>query len=247
MNELRERHLSRWPWCTLAVLIGTLIAAASPGLSAWLTFERDAVAAGEVWRILTGHLAHWSWQHLFWDGLALAVLGTVAERQSRSRMIGCVVGSAVVICAGVWALQPELQSYRGMSGVDSALFVLAAVVLLRGALREGARGQVLFAGGCLLAFMGRTGLEWCLGEPLFVDSGASGFAPVPMAHVLGGLVGAVIGFVPQVRRVDGGWVRSARRTVEFACKRLHRRITWMPAKVPSGTSTATDARRTLSS
>ena len=58
------------PWRTLTVAAVALAAAAFPGSLEFLALDREALAAGQIWRLLTGHLVHGSSYHL---GLDLAV------------------------------------------------------------------------------------------------------------------------------------------------------------------------------
>jgi hypothetical protein len=53
-----------------------------PGAVDMLEFDRQALAAGEWWRYLTGYVTHWSTNHLFWDVLMFVVLGCSTARFS---------------------------------------------------------------------------------------------------------------------------------------------------------------------
>jgi membrane associated rhomboid family serine protease len=69
-----------------SLFFGTLAVAVylSPAATAVLEYDRAAVAAGEIWRLLTGHLTHWSFDHLFWDVLGLAIPGLPPGARSSS-------------------------------------------------------------------------------------------------------------------------------------------------------------------
>ena len=61
-------------WPTMPVVTVTLALAAVavqliPGWAAAWQYERAAIAAGQWWRMLTGHLTHWNMDHLLWDVL----------------------------------------------------------------------------------------------------------------------------------------------------------------------------------
>jgi hypothetical protein len=103
-----------------------------------------------------------------------------------------VLLSALLIPAAVWLACPELETYRGLSGVDSALLTLLAVGLLRDGLRPGGRRAVAAASAAvLLGFGAKLLYELASGAALFVDAGAAGFVPVPVAHAAGAAVGAL--------------------------------------------------------
>src|SRR5262249_3416851 len=94
-------------------------------------------------------------------------------------------------------LSPDLQTYRGLSGLDTAFFVLFGVSAVCTFYRE-RRWIWLMVITCLVAcLVGKTTFEILSSRALFVDTCRSRFAPVPMAHVLGGVVGFVIGLLPK--------------------------------------------------
>ena len=159
--------------------------------AAWLELDREAVARGEVWRLLTGHWAHWTADHFLWDSLAFLVLAVLCEtRVSRARLVATVLGSALAVSAGVWFVQPEIEPiarYRGLSGIDSALFVLLAAMFVRQT--GNSLGRL-----ALVAFLGKSAWEVWTGSTLF--TAADGFVPVPLAHLIGGVWGVIAGRSP---------------------------------------------------
>src|SRR3990172_6884652 len=72
------------PWASplLALLAGIVYLV--PGLASSLQFDLSAIAAGEGWRIVTGHWTHVSLDHLLWDAAVFAALGFASERRSLS-------------------------------------------------------------------------------------------------------------------------------------------------------------------
>lgn len=148
-----------------------------------LELDRAAVARGEVSRLLTGHWTHWTLDHLLWDALAFVVLAVLCEtRVSRGRLLLAILGSAFAVSAAVWLALPEIDRYRGLSGIDSALFVLLAVSLIR---------ERPLAGLALAGFLGKAAWEAATGATLFVAAGP--FVPVPLAHLVGGAWGGIVG------------------------------------------------------
>ena len=115
----------------LAISLAVVSAAALIGgrdLLLWLRYERDGILAGEVWRVLTAHIAHLSWAHLGLNIAGLALLWLMFARQlSIGRWAIVVTCSALGVSAGLLAFHPELQWYVGMSGVLHGMFVVGAV------------------------------------------------------------------------------------------------------------------------
>ncbi len=62
-----------------------------------LQYDRTAIASGELWRIITGHWVHWSFDHFLWCVITFVTLGAICERQSRAGFILSVTLSATII------------------------------------------------------------------------------------------------------------------------------------------------------
>ena len=168
-----------------------------PSLVHALEFDRAAIAAGEVWRLVTGHWVHFGFEHLFWDVLAFGCLGAACERSSRARFLACVAASACAISAAVWFWLPEMTAYRGLSGIDSALFGLLFVGLASDAVRARSSSQVALATTLFAAFLLKVAFEVFTGGNVFVKSMEAGAVGVPLAHVVGVTVGVLVGLAPR--------------------------------------------------
>lgn len=184
------------PWASLLLALPAVLLYLTPELTAWATLDRAAIAAGEVWRLMTGHWTHWSGEHLGWDLLVFAFVGGVLELRGRRRaFLICTVLSALLISGGVWVLRPAMAEYRGLSGIDCALVTLVAVDLLRESIRDRRRGLSLALTGLLVGYVGKVTFEFTTGQTVFVAGGEGLFVPVPLAHVVGGAVGIALGLV----------------------------------------------------
>ncbi len=180
----------------VASLLLVLLAAALhvlPGAADCLQYDRTAVAHGEWWRVLTGHLVHWSANQLLWDGLALGFLGWLCERDGVASFIKCFVLSGFLISLALWFAAPWMTTYRGLSGIDSALFALVAVRLGSEAFANRHWLKLTLVGIVAGGFVLKVGYEFTSGATLFVDSSAGEMIPVPLAHVVGALVGIACG------------------------------------------------------
>lgn len=63
---------------------------------AGLEFDRRALLAGEIWRLWSGHLVHYSWQQSLVDGAVALVAGLIAVRAYGVRRL----------LAAAWRLKP---------------------------------------------------------------------------------------------------------------------------------------------
>lgn len=189
----------RVPILTIALATVALATWAIPGADAALQYYRGAIAAGELWRLVTGHWAHWGADHLTWDLIVFAVFGALLERSSRRGFVAVVSGSALAISGALWFAAPPFEFYRGLSGIDSALFAAFFARLLRDAWRDRSLLESIVPVLALVGFVGKSAYELATGATLFVAA-SSTFTAVPLAH----LVGAVAGVAPML------WTRAHR-------------------------------------
>ncbi|MBI2190940.1 MAG: rhombosortase [Planctomycetes bacterium] len=208
------------PLLTLLAVAIHLCPAAPP----LLEFRREAVAEHEIWRVVTCHWTHFSWDHLLWDALALVVLGSLWEMRSGFRFWLGLALSALLIPAGIAVGLPDIQSYRGLSGIDSALFAGLACEVLAEKWRERRRLDAAAVAALGLAFAGKVLFEMLTGQTLFVDSAAAGMTPLPLAHLLGAAAGVLAVFV--VERPGN----AGEKVPNFSGKSSlpQRRISWLP-------------------
>jgi len=154
-----------------------------------LQYDREAIAQGQLWRPVTCHLAHFGLEHFAWDAAVFVLLAVLCWRLGWKRCLASLAAATLAIPAVLWILQPELPSYRGLSGLDSALYATAAVALGRRLWADGRHAWAAAAIGSLAALFAKVAYELATGQALFVDAAGMGFVPVPLAHATGGLVG----------------------------------------------------------
>jgi rhomboid family GlyGly-CTERM serine protease len=180
--------MKRFPFLTFLFAAAALLIHAIPGLTEALQFDRDAFSRAELWRLVTGHFTHFGADHLSWDVIAFVAFGSLVEFRSRRAWVYCVSISALVISFGVSWLQPQFSLYRGLSGVDSALFAFVATDLLREGRRTRDKLMIALGLAALTGFLVKCVYELAAGRTLFVEANAA-FQPVPLAHLLGAAVG----------------------------------------------------------
>jgi len=164
-----------------------------------LEFSRRTIAGGEIWRLLTCHWTHFSFEHFVWNLLPFVWLGALCERRDRQGFLLCTIGSALAISVYVFLFVPELSSYRGLSGLDSALFGFIAVGRVNDAVKARNRMKCLLLGLCASLFAAKIGYETVCRAPLFVSHVEAGFVPVPGAHAVGFLVGATTVLLSEIK------------------------------------------------
>ena len=83
-----------------------------------LRYDRAALAAGQLWRLLSAHLVHLGLRHALLNALGLALMWALFARDYAPRQwLVIVLAAAVAIDAGLWLWDSTVQWYVGSSGV----------------------------------------------------------------------------------------------------------------------------------
>jgi len=162
-----------------------------------LEYHRDSVIAGELWRLVTGQLVHWSTAMLVADLGVLLLAGLLLARRSPRLLLVCLPLSVGAVAAAVHFLSPELIRYRGSSGIATALVIACALDLAGtpGAPRRAAIAA-LVVGAAKLAY------ELATGTSLSSGTLPPGVRVAPVAHVAGVASGAVAWLVARSQGRD---------------------------------------------
>lgn len=181
----------RPPWRTLALAAAAIgVAGAIPAeLRPSLAMEPDAVLRGEVWRVWTAHLVHFTGYHLGWNVVPLIILGLMYEEAVGRRLWGLLLFGAPLVGLGLLILQPQTTVYCGLSGLLNTFWIGGAVLSARAERGRGNDSMARFYYACVLGGLAKIGIEAATGQPLFTRVDALGGAPVPLAHALGALAG----------------------------------------------------------
>jgi rhomboid family GlyGly-CTERM serine protease len=171
------------------------------GASNALQLDCAGVSGGHVWQIVTGHFTHFGRDHLLWDVSVFLILGMMCEWLDRRRLIRTIFWSIPIISIAVLLCLPGMNSYRGLSGLDSALFGLLTGMLLDRSIRSNNRVAAMLVIGLLVAFATKIVIEMSLGVTVFADSHSGGYVPVPLAHLVGLCIGLMVSGVASNPRI----------------------------------------------
>ncbi len=206
---------------TIIVAALSLLAIVSPAVCQSWQLEFGAVAGGQWWRLLTGHVTHYGSGHLFWDLLMFVVMAAACEGQHRRTFAPSLLLMAACISVALAYLRSDIPVYRGLSGVDTGLFVWFVADQAVGCLRRCKAATAALWLLPAMAVCGKLIFEIVTGQTLFVDS--SHFTPLVESHLVGAAVGLVLGCqsfrmrVAQASRGVAGtsahWRRRAERFV----------------------------------
>ncbi len=177
----------------LAVLAAELF------LPADLLEYRRALAAREPWRLFTGHFVHLSLLHAALNVVALLLLDRLFADRLRPRELFAILGIAPTVMSLIlWLALPELQWYRGLSGVLHAVYFAGCVVwIAASAGRARWLPSAALVGGTLKVLLEQ---PWDASFPMHEMLRV---AVVPQAHLVGAIVGIAAGLALRQRRQEG--------------------------------------------
>lgn len=178
------------PFAVAAVCL--TLAAGGGAARDWGRYDRSALAAGELWRLVTAHFVHLGVGHLWLNLVALALLALLVEDALASgEWLAATAAAVFAIDLGLYAFDQEVAWYVGLSGV---LHGYAAA----GALLLAARGERIgFA--LLTGLIAKIAWEQHAGAISF-SAAATGGPVVVAAHLYGAIGGLAAGFAALLAR-----------------------------------------------
>ena len=168
------------PIATLSIAVASIAATYIPLAGQWLVYDRTAIIDGEIWRLATGCLYHFSAFHLWCNLIPLVFIGICVERQSGSRFIGTCLMMAMAIGVSLFFAHPSMVRFGGASGLVCGLF---AYFGFSGVNANGSSGTVCRI--TLTVILLKIGCELYTSDALWVDWEEQGFVVMPLSHVAG--------------------------------------------------------------
>lgn len=190
------KRLCHAPVCLTITLI-CLVLHLAPAIQPLAEFQFGEFRFDRPLSLLTCHWLHWSASHLIWDLAVFICIGSLCENSDARSFRRTLLISSIVVPLLVLISAPELQCYRGLSGLDSALFGLLVTRLLWQSVRRGDRRGTGFYAVFLVAQFLKILAETKAQGNLFVTNGD--FVPVPLAHLVGAVIGCCFGGLTSIR------------------------------------------------
>src|SRR5690606_35610801 len=168
------------------------LAAGGDGMRLAARYERGALEDGELWRLLSAHLVHLGWGHLWPNLAALALLALLLdELLTPLEWLAAAVVGALAIDLGLYLVDRGVVWYVGLSGVLHSFAALGSLRLIG---TRPALGVALALGlGAKLFY------EQTFG-PVPFTAEATGGPVIVAAHLYGAAGGVLVGAAAAVRR-----------------------------------------------
>ncbi len=157
-------------------------------LNALMQFDRASILNGEIWRLFTGHLVHWSAEHFYLDALVFIAQGMVFEPKigrGYAQVLG-IAGGAIGLA--LLLFQNDLTAYRGISGLINTQLVLGTgLFVFDPNLRRSVKA---FYMAVLSVHMFKIAYETVFRVPFFITDALGDMGLfTPLAHLGGVMVG----------------------------------------------------------
>ena len=199
LNRIKTlTHGTQVPWVTLTLTAGMVLLQALPGGLAALAYDREAIQAGELWRLASGHLVHLDWSHLAANAGALFGLGWLIESDGphgRMNLVKLLGAGAATITIALLVFSPATGLYAGLSGVLNGVFAYACLGLF-------ARTRHKAWLALIIGATAKIAVESIYG-PLFTTELA--WPPHTLAHAAGLASGIAVALVQGFRRARKSW------------------------------------------
>jgi rhomboid family GlyGly-CTERM serine protease len=145
-------------------------------------YDRSQILAGQFWRLVTGHLVHFSTSHLLLNlGGFVSLLSVLYRFKMRVSMLRLVLASGLM-SLGLLVFAPNISTYGGLSALVTGL----AVVFIMQIAQTKHRAVALFL---LLLLTGKVLRDFLYPGAQFIQYSTATHT-APLAHVLGA-VGAM--------------------------------------------------------
>jgi len=197
--------MKRFPWFTAGVCGAALLAWFMPGLADRWVYDRQAILGGEIWRLLSGHLVHFSPSHLVLDAAALALAGSLCESRFRAPRRALFLAVPIAISLALLFGEPNMARYGGLSGLAAAAMVYVALHLVS----EGRLARTLGL-AALAGMAAKVTVEWSGSAPLFATVADPSIIAAPLSHAVGAGMALLLFGIEKAGRQTGNGQTPAR-------------------------------------
>ena len=91
-----------------------------------MEYDRALILKGEIWRLVTCHLVHWSPAHFYLDSVVFIFQGITFEQKIGKKYWFVLLVSTLFISVSLLIFRKDLIFYRGISGIINTQLVLGS-------------------------------------------------------------------------------------------------------------------------
>jgi rhomboid family GlyGly-CTERM serine protease len=187
MDILPKSIKSCFPIWTCFILGLSIISYALPQISSLLIYDQVAIFKGEVWRLFSSHLVHFTKLHLFYNLMAFGIAGWIIEYRGYQYFVLLCLLMAFFISVVLMVMKPDMIYYGGLSGLASGSIYYLALF----GLRESQPWRLV----CIVTLFFvpiKIFLEIAMSQSILAYSGP--FTLMPHSHIIGCLVALFLFF-----------------------------------------------------
>lgn len=130
-KKTKKRINCKVPIITTLVFIVCLSIIIWPELLTFLMFDRIGIWKGELWRIFTCHLVHFSILHLSYNLFVFVVSGYIIEKNCYGNFGWLLICMALAISITLFILEPDMAYYGGLSGIACGSLYYCALMSVK--------------------------------------------------------------------------------------------------------------------
>lgn len=167
-------------------------------MSAVLQYDRGRLLP-HIYLLFTGHFTHWTFHHMAVDTVVFCVISYLCHffnfqnKFSNAIYVSYLSAAAVAISLVISVLQPEIKWYRGLSGINWALYGVLVVHLYYGKRRLWQGAAVTM----VVIFFTLISLQLAGGHSMLVTYMGPGVVNMPLAHITGAVTGVAAACIVQ--------------------------------------------------
>ena len=194
-NKIRmaREAAKRLPYITLILTAVALSIHIYHPLRPHLIYTRAALSDGDLWRLISCHWVHLNADHLLWSSMTFFFLGSVCEFIARARYVITLSISVIFIPIAIWLIMPDLEVYGGLSGLDCSLYSLLIALFIKREWHSQNWFWIICYTILIVLLPAKIIYEMSSGLTIFVNNIHTDMAPVPLSHLVGGLIGFAVG------------------------------------------------------